>query len=220
MSFYRPFIALLALGAATSVSAEPLVVTYEVTIAAGDQSSSSRFVVALDDNLTAFIDGRKTYRDIWDRTATGQIRLRRAVDVKSAAIEFLPGELNLRGLSPKWENLQSPFGSDIRGNCAERAAHVVECVPGDALPAKVTMRFERFEVRWTQTAVSRDAAEFTRMTQVPAEYRLWDAADFGDQEYDRELRALLPYAELDPHSNRIHAANEAHHHGPHDGHRH
>jgi hypothetical protein len=192
-----------------------------VTVSAGNQHSASRFIVAIDENITAFIDGRKTYRDIWDRTTTGQIRLRRAVDVKASAIEFLPGELILRGRMPKWESLQSPFGNDVRGNCAERAAQVFECIPGDTLPAKVAMRFEGFDVRWTQVTVSRDAAEFVRMIQVPAEYRLWDASDFGDQENDRELRALLPYADLDPHSTRIHATNETtHQHGPHDGHRH
>lgn len=221
MPYYRSFLALLTIGACANAFAENLIVSYDVTVVAGEQTASSSFVFALSENTAAFVDGRKTYRDIWDRTGAGQVRLRRTVDVKASAIEFLPGELTLRGRMPKWESLQSPFGNDVRGNCAERAAHVVECVAGDTLPAKVTMRFERFDVRWTQVTASRDTAEFARLTEVPTEYRLWDAADFGDQEYDRDLQALLPYAELDPHSTRIHAANElTHQHGPNDGHRH
>ena len=83
------------------------------------------------------------------------------------------------------------------------------------------MRFGETEVQWKQLdmAVARQA--FERAANIADDYALWDAADFGDQEYDRELQALLPYAELDPHSPRIHASNEppvTHH--SHDGHRH
>ena len=214
---------LLIFGAAHSASAsEPLVVTYEITTKSGTAMQPSKFLFARDGHTVAFIDSRKTYRDIWDLAAANQqLRLRRVVDIKRSTIEFLPNELTLRGHMPKWESLQSPFGTDIRGNCDAKAAHVVECVAGAMLPAQVVMRFGATEVKWTQIDTATDRQAFERAVNIADEYTLWDAADFGDQEYNRELQALLPYAELDPHSPRIHVSNErpATHHS-HDGHRH
>lgn len=201
--------AALMLGPVGDAAAEPLVATYEVSTSVGDQTQTARFVFARDDRTVLFADARKTYRDIWDQTGSAQqLRLRRVVDLKRASIEFLPNELALREHTPKWESLQSPFGQDVRGNCADRSANVVECVPGDTLPAQVTLRLGAMEVRWSQVEVSRDAAAFAAATGVPDDYALWDAADFGDQEYDRDLQMLLPYAELDAHSPRIHALSD------------
>lgn len=215
-----PLLVLCAGGSA--FAAEPLVVTYEIVATSGTTAQTSKFLFARDGQTVAFIDSRKTYRDIWDLAATKQqLRLRRVVDVKHSTIEFLPNELTLRGHMPKWESLQSPFGNDVQGNCDAKAVHVVECVAGNALPAKVVMRFGATEVQWTQLDTAKDRQAFERAARVPDDYALWDAADFGDQEYDRDLQALLPYAELDPHSPRIHVSNErpATHHS-HDGHRH
>lgn len=217
--------ALLATG---SAFADPLVATYQVSTTTGEATHSARFLFARDETTVAFIDARKTYRDVWDVSVPGQqLRLRRVVDIRRATIEFLPSELTLRGHLPRWESLQSPFGSDVVGNCATHSAQVVACVAGDTLPAAVTLRFGATEVRWVQTSLVRDREAFARATRVDDDYSQWDAADFGDQEYDRELQALLPYAELDPHHPRIHAANDrtspADHTQDgrsHDGHRH
>lgn len=191
-----------------AANAETLVASYDVTTSTGGQAQTARFRFARDARTVAFIDARKTYRDVWDQTgADQQIRLRRVVDVKRASIEFLPNELVLRQHMPKWESLQSPFGQDVSGNCLSHSENVVECVPGDTLPARVVLRFGPVEVQWNQVGLARDAAAFAEATRVPDEYAQWDAADFGDQEYDRDLQALLPCAELDAHSSRIHAAS-------------
>jgi len=223
MHFSSALLMILGISVAAPVSAEPLIATYEVTISKNGHAATARFTFARDSQTVAFIDSRKSYRDIWDlASANQQLRLRRVVDLKRSSIEFLPSELVLRGHVPKWENLQTPFGADVLRNCEGQVTHVVECLPGDALPSKVVMRFGQTEVTWFQTALSRDKEAFSAAVSFAEDYALWDAADFGDQEYDRDLQALLPYADLDPHNPRIHSSNErrAAQQHRHDGHVH
>jgi hypothetical protein len=190
----------------TIAGADSLTATYNITVTSQGRETNSQFVYARSGRRVAFADSRKTYRDVWEDTGfPGLFRLERVVDVMQSVVEFVPGELRLRGYTPSWESLQSPFGLDIRGNCDTRLSYVTECIPGESLPSRVIMKKDGVEILWQMAAFQTDAPMAAAKVEVDPTFRRWDAADFGDLENDKDLALLLPFAGLSIHGNKIHS---------------
>lgn len=205
---------LIAFSSPSGATTGSFIASYKIKVTDGDKEITSTTIsFARTPHRVALADTRKQYRDVWGMLLpSDQIMLERVVDIAASVIEFTPGELATREHKVNWSDLQTPFGVDVSGNCEATSPRVTSCKAGDVLPTHVTLSVGSASIDWTLESLSVEPSDVERLTAVDNTFRRWNAADFGDQERDAELRTLLPLADLSLHGRNLyrHGATDEH----------
>lgn len=198
---------------AETPSFEPVYVTYEITVEQAGRSAVSSFVYARSSDQVMFQDKRKPYRDIWKRVGPAETdkHMLRLVESAHSAIEISRSELALRGYMPTWDALMSPFGGGLAARCSDPAAGMT-CSDTTLTPERVEVRMAGLTIIWKRTSFSQDLGTIEAALRIPGDLAVWDAADFGDQEYDKDLQKLLAIADMDPHGGPARRDHSGHDH--------
>lgn len=171
-------------------------------------------------------DAASGQSQIWQRLDNGQFQMRRVFHKDRSVVEFVPGELKTRNMEPDWTKLESVVSPHLlegltrgasRSQFGQKAIHYRGRIAGQEidlwwleqarLPARLRIVNSRQTIALTLKELYGTApASWPRADESAITgYRLIDAADLGDMEYDPFVARLL--------------LAEGHYHG-HGGHNH
>lgn len=149
--------------------------------------------------------------EVWERNERGDLSLRRIFPADRRVVDYQPGDLRAMHIEPVWSSLGSVLDPRLLDRL--KAVGVKKLPEGDAVAYTGEIDGEQIEVWWLEDASlparlvrRKDKREFTLTlqalfstppvdwprihTSVMSEYRVIDAADLGDMQYDPFVHKL------------------------------
>jgi hypothetical protein len=150
--------------------------------------------------------------EIWQLTANGSVIYRKLYHTDKTAVEYMPADMPTNNMAFDWSKLTQMLSPEElaalqtvkqvrvlgrqaelrKGKVAGQTLEVLWLV-NEKLPAKIVRKdqHQQLELKLVKIEVLQDATTKPVSTDVIADYRHIDAADFGDMENDAFVKKIM-----------------------------